>query len=77
MKVFLMVGNKQEEKPVNPDTKVIVKATGEVGYVVREEGDFYYLRMPQTDWNHSYYMIPRRASNWYLRRSWRVWKRAR
>jgi hypothetical protein len=35
---------------MNTDTKVIVKDTGEVGYVVREEGDFYYLRMPQTDW---------------------------
>lgn len=38
------------DRQMNPDTKVIVKDTGEVGYVVREEGDFYYLRMPQTDW---------------------------
>ena len=35
---------------MNPDTKVIVKATGEVGYVVREDGDFYYLRIPQETW---------------------------
>ena len=35
---------------MQPDTKVIVKDTGEVGYVVREEGDFYYLRIPQETW---------------------------
>ncbi len=40
----------QEEKPVNPDTKVLIKDTGEVGYFVKEDGDFYYLRIPQTDW---------------------------
>jgi hypothetical protein len=50
VKVLLKVGKKQEEKPVNPDTKVLIKATGEVGYVVKEDGDFYYLRIPQTDW---------------------------
>jgi hypothetical protein len=38
------------EGQMNPDTKVIVKATGEVGYVVREDGDFYYLRIPQETW---------------------------
>ena len=46
----MMVGKKREEKPVHPDTKVIVKATGEVGYVVKEDGDFYYLRIPQETW---------------------------
>lgn len=35
---------------MQPDTKVIVKATGEVGYVIKDDGDFYYLRIPQTDW---------------------------
>ena len=55
MKVFLMVGNKQEEKPVNPDTKVLIKDTGEVGYFVKEDGDFYYLRIPHTDWQFPVY----------------------
>ena len=50
MKVLLMVGNKQEEKPVNPDTKVLIKDTGEVGYFIKEDGDFYYLRIPQEKW---------------------------
>lgn len=50
MKVFMKVGKKQEEKLVSPDTKVIIKDTGEVGYVIKDDGDFYYLRIPQTDW---------------------------
>ncbi len=47
---------------MNPDTKVIVKDTGEVGYVVREEGDFYYLRMPQTDWPFPVYAFVNKKS---------------
>ena len=39
----MKVGKQQEEKPVNPDTKVLIKDTGEVGYFVKEDGDFYYL----------------------------------
>ena len=50
MKVFMKVGKQQEEKSVSPDTKVLIKDTGEVGYFVKEDGDFYYLRIPQTDW---------------------------
>lgn len=50
MKVFMKVGKQQEEKSVNPDTKVLIKDTGEVGYFIKEDGDFYYLRIPQTDW---------------------------
>jgi hypothetical protein len=50
VKVFMKVGEKQEEKLVSPDTKVIIKDTGEVGYVIKDDGDFYYLRVPQTNW---------------------------
>ena len=56
MKVFLMVGNRQEEKLVNPDTKVLIKDTGEVGYFVKEDGDFYYLRIPQEKWPFPVYV---------------------
>ena len=35
---------------MQPDTKVLIKDTGEVGYLVKEDGDFYYLRIPQKDW---------------------------
>lgn len=47
---------------MQPDTKVIVKDTGEVGYVVREEGDFYYLRMPQPDWPFPVYAFVNKKS---------------
>ncbi len=62
MKVFMMVGKKQEEKPVSPDTKVIVKATGEVGYIVKEDGDFYYLRIPQETWPFPVYAYVNKKS---------------
>jgi hypothetical protein len=50
MKVFLMVGNRQEEKPVNPDTKVRIKATGRIGFTIKEEDGMVWLRVPRTDW---------------------------
>jgi hypothetical protein len=58
----MMVGKKQEEKPVSPDTKVIVKATGEVGYIVKEDGDFYYLRIPQETWPFPVYAYVNKKS---------------
>ena len=62
MKVFMKVGKKQEEKPVNPDTKVIIKDTGEVGYVIKDDGDFYYLRIPQTNWPFPVYAYVNKKS---------------
>lgn len=35
---------------MNPDTKVIIKATGKIGYVVKEDGDSLCLRVPRDDW---------------------------
>ena len=35
---------------MQPDTKVIIKATGKVGYVVSEDGDSLCLRVPHENW---------------------------
>ena len=35
---------------MNPDTKVLIKDTGEVGYFVKEDGDSLCLRVPRDDW---------------------------
>ena len=50
MKVFMMVGKKQEEKSVSPDTKVRIKPTGKIGFIIKEEDGMVWLRVPRTDW---------------------------
>ena len=50
MKVFMMVGKKQEEKFVSPDTKVRIKPTGKIGFIIKEEDGMVWLRVPRTDW---------------------------
>lgn len=50
MKVFMMVGKKQEEKSVSPDTKVRIKPTGRIGFIIKEEDGMVWLRVPRTDW---------------------------
>jgi hypothetical protein len=62
MKVFVKVGKQQEEKHVNPDTKVKIKSTGEIGYVVKvDEDGFVCLRVPSTNgWPFPHYVfLPR------------------
>ena len=63
MKVLLKVGKQQEEKPVNPDTKVKIKSTGEIGYVVKvDEDGFVCLRIPATNgWPFPHYVFLPRA----------------
>ena len=63
MKVLLKVGKKQEEKSVNPDTKVKIKSTGEIGYVVKvDEDGFVCLRIPATNgWPFPHYVFLPRA----------------
>lgn len=50
MKVFMMVGKKQGEKSVSPDTKVRIKPTGKIGFIIKEEDGMVWLRVPRTDW---------------------------
>jgi len=62
VKVFMMVGKKQGEKSVSPDTKVKIKSTGEIGYVVKvDEDGFVCLRVPSTNgWPFPHYVfLPR------------------
>ena len=63
MKVFMMVGKKQEDKFVSPDTKVKIKSTGETGYVVKvDEDGFVCLRVPADNgWPFPHYVfLPRK-----------------
>ena len=62
MKVFVKVGKQQEEKSVNSDTKMKIKSTGEIGYVVKvDEDGFVCLRIPATNgWPFPHYVfLPR------------------
>jgi len=59
----MMVGKQQEEKSVNPDTKVKIKSTGEIGYVVKVMRiGFVCLRIPSTNgWPFPHYVfLPRK-----------------
>ena len=63
MKGLLKAGKKQEEKPVHPDTKVKIKSTGEIGYVVKvDEDGFVCLRVPADNgWPFPHYVfLPRK-----------------
>lgn len=41
---------------MQPDTKVIIKATGKVGYVVSEDGDSLCVRVPCEIWPFPHYV---------------------
>lgn len=47
---------------MQPDTRVRIKSTGEIGYVVKEEpNDMLYIRIPSdTDWPFPHYAFIRR-----------------